>query len=91
VLELFRAVPDAWWDGEGITLRDLPTRFGVVNLSARRDSAQATVELALTGPPPARITLRYRGAKRAHADGKPCEIHDDVISAPSMKRMVIDF
>ena len=35
-LELFRAVPDAWWEGEGITLRDLPTSFGVANLRARR-------------------------------------------------------
>jgi hypothetical protein len=28
-LELLRAVPDAWWAGEGITLRDLPTSFGM--------------------------------------------------------------
>ncbi len=35
-LELFRAVPDAWWEGDGITLRDLPTSF------RRRQSRSAT-------------------------------------------------
>jgi hypothetical protein len=90
-LELFRAVPDAWWEGEGITLRDLPTSFGVINLKARRGHSQATVELALTGPDPERITFRYVGAKRAMADGRPCDIGSDVILAPNMKRLVIDF
>jgi hypothetical protein len=91
VLELFRAVPDAWWQGEGIMLKDLPTRFGVVNLSARRDASQATIELALTGPPPERITLRYPGAKQAHSDGGPCVIRDDVIWTTAPGRIVIDF
>ena len=90
-LELFRAVPDAWWEAEGIALHQLPTTFGVVNLKARRSRSQATVELALTGAAPDRITFRYPGAKRAHADGKPCEIHRDVISAPNLNRLVIDF
>ena len=90
-LELFRAVPDAWWEAEGITLHQLPTTFGVVNLKARRSRSQATVELALTGAAPDRITFRYPGAKRAHADGKRCEIHRDVISAPNWNRLVIDF
>ena len=90
-LELFRAVPDAWWDGKGITLHQLPTAFGIVNLKARRSRSHATVELALTGPAPERITFRYPGAKRAHADGRPCEIHGDVISAPNLNRLVIDF
>jgi hypothetical protein len=49
-LELFRAVPESWWDGEGIRLNELPTIFGTTNLSARRDQSQATIELALTGP-----------------------------------------
>ena len=35
-LELFRAVPDAWWEGEGITLHELPTAFGTANLRAQR-------------------------------------------------------
>ena len=82
VLELFRAVPDAWWEGEGITLRDLPTAFGIASLEARRDQSRAVIVLALSGPAPDRITIRYPGAKQARADGKPCEIHGDVISAP---------
>jgi hypothetical protein len=90
-LELFRAVPDAWWEAEGIALHQLPTAFGVVNLKAQRSRSQATVELALTGAVPARITFRYPGAQRAHADGKRCEIHRDIISAPNLKRLVIDF
>jgi hypothetical protein len=90
-LELFRAVPDAWWEAGGIALHQLPTTFGVVNLTARRSRSQATVELALTGQAPDRITFRYPGAKRAHADGKRCEIHRDVISAPNLNRLVIDF
>jgi hypothetical protein len=90
-LELFRAVPDAWWDGEGITLRDLPTSFGVVNLEARRGQSQATIDLTLTGPAPERITLRYPGAKRARADGEPCDILSEVISAPNLNRLVVDF
>jgi hypothetical protein len=90
-LELFRAVPDAWWDGEGISLNGLPTTFGTANLRARRDRYRAEVELALTGPMPEQITLRLPGAKQAQADGRPCAIDRDVISAPSFRRMVIDF
>jgi F5/8 type C domain len=90
-LELFRAVPDTWWEGEGITLRDLPTAFGTANLKARRDRSRATVELTLTGPAPERITFRYPGAKQAHADGRLCSIHGDVISAPNVNRLLIDF
>ena len=91
VLELFRAVPDAWWEGEGITLRDLPTAFGVASLEARRGQSRAVIELALSGPAPDRITVRYPGAKQARADGKPCEIHGDVISAPNLNRLEIDY
>ncbi len=60
-LELFRAVPDSWWENDGISLRELPTTFGVVNLSARRTQSQATIELALAGGPvPERVTLRFQ-------------------------------
>jgi hypothetical protein len=90
-LELFRAVPDTWWDGEGITLRELPTSFGTVNLRARRDASRVTVELTLTGPAPDKIVLRYPGARQAHADGKPCQIDGDLIKVAHPKRLVIDF
>ncbi len=90
-LELFRGTPDAWWDNDGITLRDLPTAFGAASLRARRGRSQATVDLALTGPAPERITFRYPGAKRARADGKPCDIQGDVILAPNLSRLVVDF
>ena len=73
-LELFRAAPEAWWDNNGVTLSDLPTAFGAVNLRARRSRSQATVDLTLSGPAPERITFRYPGAKRASADGKPRDI-----------------
>ena len=69
-LELFRAAPDAWWENGGVALNDLPTAFGVASLRARRDRSQATVDLALSGPPPARITFRYPGVKQARADGR---------------------
>jgi hypothetical protein len=90
-LELFRAVPDSWWEGQGITLRDLPTGFGIANLVARRGQSEATIDLALTGPVPERITVRYPGEKQAQADGKPCVIHGDLILAPNLDRLVIDF
>jgi hypothetical protein len=90
-LELFRAVPDAWWEGEGITLHELPTAFGTANLKAQRGASRATIELALTGPAPGRITFRYPGAKQAHADTVPCDIQGDIISAPNLSRLVIDF
>jgi F5/8 type C domain len=90
-LELFRAVPDAWWEGEGIALHELPTAFGIANLRAQRGRSRTTIELALTGPAPDRITFRYPGAKQAHADGVPCDIHGNVISAPNLRRLVIDF
>jgi len=90
-LELFRAVPDAWWEGEGITLHELPTTFGTANLRAQRGGSRATVELALTGPSPERIIFRYPGAKQAHADGVARDIQGDVISAPNLNRLVIDF
>jgi len=89
-LELFRAVPAAWWEGEGITLNELPTCFGTVSLKARRAGSRVTVDLSLTGPPPERIVLRYPGARHAHADGKPCEIDGDLIKAPNLNRLVID-
>ena len=90
-LELFRAIPDAWWRGDGIVLRQLPTAFGFADLKAARDQSRATIELTLTGPAPERITLRYPGAKRALADGKPCAIHGDVVTAPNWNRLVIEF
>ncbi len=90
-LELFRAVPETWWNGEGIRLRDLPTAFGALNLKARRGKSQATVDLALSGPAPERITLRYGGAKAAHADGKLCLLERDLIVTTSFGRLTIDF
>ncbi|HXW19589.1 MAG TPA: hypothetical protein VEK35_03705, partial [Roseiarcus sp.] len=91
VLELFRAVPDEWWEGEGLSLRDLPTGFGAANLTARRDRSRVTVDLSLAGPAPDRVNVRYPGAKRGHADGKPCPIDADVVSAPNFKQLTIDF
>jgi hypothetical protein len=90
-LELLRAVPENWWEGEGIRLHELPTAFGPANLSARRLKSRLIVELALTGPAPERITIRYPGAKRAQADGKPCDMDGDVISSPNFNRLLIDF
>lgn len=90
-LELFKGVPDAWWDNGGIALNDLPSAFGAVSLTARRDRSQAVVELRLSGPAPERISLRYPGARRAHADGRSCEIAGDVIVAANFSRLVIDF
>lgn len=89
-LELFRAVPDAWWANDGVRLEALPTAFGALTLRARRNRAQATVELALTGPAPERITLRFPGVKRAQADGEPCQVEGDLIIAPNWRRLVID-
>ena len=90
-LELFRAVPDGWWAGEGIALNDLPTAFGAANLRARRERTRVTVDLSVTGPAPERILVRYPGAKLARADGSPCHIQADVISAPNWSRLEIDF
>jgi hypothetical protein len=90
-LELFRAVPDCWWEGAGIALHDLPTAFGAANLTARRGQSQATIELSLAGPMPEQVTLRYPRVKQAQADGRPCDIHGDVISAPNLNRLDIDF
>ncbi len=89
-LELFRAVPEEWWKGEGIRLHELPTAFGAANLTARRLESQAMVELALTGPLPVRITFRCPKAKRAEVDGKTCDIDGNVILAPNFHRLLID-
>ena len=90
-LELFRAVPDGWWAGEGITLNDLPTAFGAANLRARRERTRVSVDLSLTGPAPERILVCYPGARLARADGRPCDIQADVISAPNWSRLEIHF
>jgi len=90
-LELFRAVPDAWWEGEGILLDELPSTFGTVTVKAWREPSQVTVELRLAGPLPERVTLRYPGVQQALADGDPCEIDGDLIIAPVFDRVVIDF
>ena len=88
-LELFRAVPDGWWDGDGVTIREAPTAFWTLDLCARRERSLATVDLSLTGPPPERITFRYPGARTAEADGRPCGVAGDVVSAPRFNRFVI--
>jgi len=90
-LELFRAVPDRWWAGEGITLSDLPTAFGNVNLRAQRGRGRARVDLSLTGPAPERILVRYPGAKSAWADGSRCDIDASVITTNSWSRLEIEF
>ncbi len=90
-LELFRAVPESWWKGDGVRLRDLPTAFGLLNLTARRAKSQAIVDLALSGSAPRRITFRYPGAKRALADGDPCVLKHDLIVTRGFSRLTIDF
>jgi hypothetical protein len=90
-LALFRGAPDGWWKNGGVTLHDLPTAFGLLNLKARRRRSQGTVELALSGPPPQWITMRYPGVRQARADGRPCQISGDVIAAANFSRLVIDF
>jgi hypothetical protein len=90
-LELFRAAPDAWWNGAGVRLNALPTAFGALTLSARRGRSEATVEMSLDGPPPARVTFRYPGAKRAWADGALCEIAGDIIASRHFSRLVVEF
>jgi F5/8 type C domain len=91
VLELLRAVPDSWWDGGGIMLRQLPTAFGRADIRARRDRSSATIELLLSGPLPERITIRYPGLKRARADGKRCDVVGDLVSAPMFSRLEMEF
>lgn len=92
-LELFRAVPDVWWDGEGIGLDGLPTGFGVVTLSARRDTGRVTVDLVLTAgsaPAPEVITVHCPGVRSAQADGQPCPVEDDRVMAPLFSRLLIE-
>ena len=89
-LELFRAVPDPWWEGGGIVLRDLPTAFGAVSLRARRTASRVVVNLSVAGPAPKRITIRLRGAKRARADGGACAIEGETVAAPNFSRLAID-
>ncbi len=90
-LELFRAAPAGWWAGEGITLNELPTAFGAVNLRARRERRRATVDLSVAGPAPERILVRYPGAKHALADGRSCEIRGDVVTSTNWSRLEIEF
>lgn len=89
-LELFRAVPEAWWAAAGIRLRALPTVFGWLDLEARREAGRVTVAMTLTGPVPERMLLRYPGARRASAEGQPCEVVGDVIHAPYAHRLIIE-
>ena len=90
-LELFRTVPDGWWNGDGIALRDLPTGFGLLNLSARRDARRISIELSLTGPRPNLVVIRHPGAKRAEADGQDSLIEGDLIRTPHFNHMVIEY
>ena len=91
-LELFRAVPEAWWNGEGITLHELAD-----GLSARQSEGSARPipgdrRSGVDGParrtespsdiPEASELVRTGGHARSSGD---------VISAPNLKRLVIDF
>ena len=89
--ELFRAVPTP--GGRGKALRCMICRRCSASpiYTARRTHSQATVDLELTGPAPERITFRYPGAKHAQADGRRCDIRDDVVSGPNFRRLVVDF
>jgi hypothetical protein len=89
-LELLRAVPEGWWKGDGIALRELPTCFGSANLTARREGSRAVLELALSGPLPERIVVRYPGARAAQADGQACEIDGDLVKSGHWRRLVIE-
>lgn len=90
-LELLRSVPDAWWSGDGIRLHELPTSFGLATLTATRERSQACVELSLGGPLPEQIVVRFPGARRAWADGRPCAMDGETILAPAdLRRLVID-
>ena len=88
-LELFRAVPDGWWAGEGIHLHDLPTAFGRANLRAQRHEATVTVTLSLSGPPPQQVVVRCPGAESALADGRPCEVAVDQVQAPPFECLTV--
>lgn len=79
-----------WRKGDGIELCELPTAFGVINLRAQRTKSRIIAELSLTGPAPEWIMFRYAGAKRAQADGLPCEIYGDVIISHKFKRLVVE-
>jgi len=35
--------------------------------------------------------MRYRGARQARADGRPCEIVGDLVMAANFSQLVIDF
>lgn len=89
-LELLRAVPDAWWDGDGIQLADLPTAFGAVHLTARRETSRVVIDLSLSGPAPERVLVGCPGASQAWADGRACEIDGDLVTAPNFRQLVID-
>ncbi len=89
-LELLRAVPDAWWAGDGITLRELPTAFGALNLRAVREGSRVTLDLGLAGPEPARVVVRYPGARRAWADGVACPVEGELIVGPLFRRLEIE-
>ena len=90
-LQLFCAVPDCGGGTKASGSRDLPTAFGLAKVIAKRRGSRATIELGLTGPAPERVTVRYPGAQRALADGAPCAIDDDIVSAPIFTRMTIEF
>lgn len=89
-LELFRAVPTTWWKEKSITIRTLPTHFGMLDLTAHRSESQLTVELHLTGNIlPTWITFYYPGAKQVFADGVPIQADADVIRAPHWNHLLI--
>ena len=90
-LELFRGAPDAWWDNGGVTLRDLPTGFGAVSLRARRGRFAGHGRPLSDGSRARTDHVPLSGRQRARADGKPCDIHGDVIMAPNLSRLVVDF
>lgn len=89
-LMLFRAVPDAWWNGDGIAIKGAPTAFGQLDLRARGTSSGAKIDMQLRGAGPDRVVVRYPGARRAWADGQACEIEHDAIATPGFRELVIE-
>lgn len=79
-LELLRAVPPKWWSGNGIKVRDLPTLFGTLNMTATASEGTITVTCKLSGNQPKQIVIRCHGNQTVNFNGTTHAAVNDLVT-----------
>ncbi len=93
-LRLFVATPRHWLENDGVTLRDVPTHFGRLNLEAKLTGETLHVDIGegLTGLSGIRIEWPWnQRPSHVEVDGRPVEVTGDggITVAPTARKVTV--